>query len=76
MSQGPRYSHTCDSCTFLGRFGDKDLWHCTQDVLPTVIARYGPLGNYTSGMEIARRGLDPDLVEARNRAIHRGLRCD
>lgn len=39
-----------------------------------MIARFGPDGpDYKSGMGAATRSADPHLVEARRRAVERGL---
>lgn len=57
----PQYKHDCGCCEFLGRYhseqdpvGDFDLYYCTKEGLPTVIARYGNAGaDYVSGLSIA-----------------------
>jgi hypothetical protein len=68
------FPNSSDAQTFLGSFDGHDLYFDPQVGLPTVIARYGAAGHeYKSGMEFARRGLDPHLVEARLRAMDRGL---
>lgn len=60
--------------TFLGSFEGHDLYFDPQGGFPTVIARFGPDGpDYKSGMEMATRGTDPHLVEARRRALELGL---
>ncbi len=69
----PRFTHDCDSCNFLGRFGDRDLYvHVgeTRKSSPfqTVIARASSEGSdYESGMSFAF-GLSEALTEARRRA--------
>lgn len=74
MTDEPQYQHDCDECTFLGQYGNYDLYFCTQGGgyrSPTVIARYGNDGpEYTSGMIFA--GSDP-LKEALQRANEAGL---
>jgi len=68
----PRYKHDCDTCTFLGRHGEADLYFCMQHgTMPTVIARFGAGADYTSGLLLA--DVDPYLAEARARAHARGL---
>lgn len=74
-----RFEHDCAKCTFLGQFGDYDLYHCLKQgpEFPTVIARWGDDGpEYNSGMVQADCHTDPRLVEARKRAIARGLRVE
>lgn len=74
MTKGvPRWHHDgCPNCTFLGTMNDWDLYHCTQDgTIPTVIARYSHEGEaYKSGLPALD---DPELAEARKRAILLGL---
>ncbi len=77
--QDPFYEHDCKSCVFLGGLIDivdqyrYDLYFCPQVSLtniPTVIARFGSEGpHYTSGMGSPY----PALIEARKRAINKGL---
>ena len=68
----PQYTHDCDSCTFLGRFDDLDLYYCPQAGRPTVIARCGNDGpEYTSGLPAV--GQIPALTEAARRAEATGL---
>ena len=73
----PRYEHDCDKCQYLGRYSDEqydeaDLYYCDRE--PTVIVRYADDGpSYSSGMVLADRGLNPALVEAKRRAIDKGL---
>jgi hypothetical protein len=73
----PRWPANCDTCTFLGPMAEYDLWHCPQGGLPTVIARYGPAGSYkTESAVFMIKGRDPELREARKRALDRKLQCD
>lgn len=83
-TETPQFEHDSDCCTFLGRFTmeagergwptDYDLYHCMQGGRPTVSARYSSDGpDYFSGMIFGENGQIPALVEARNRAIERGL---
>lgn len=76
----PRYKHDCESCTFLGRHGDADLYFAdhggaTLGYIPsnaTVISRWGDEpSNYSSGLIAAEN--EPDLAAARDLAIARGL---
>lgn len=70
---GPRFTHDCKRCTFLGRHLEDDLYFCEQDVGgPTVIARHGNAPrDYTSGLGLA--GLDLVLAVAREMAKGKGL---
>lgn len=51
----PRHRHCCRGCTFLGRYGEFDLYHCNQAIGgPTVLARFGDDGpDYNSGIVFA-----------------------
>ena len=51
----PRFTHDCDTCTFLGSDEGHDFYFCgSSHPFPTVIARYGSDGpEYASGLEIA-----------------------
>jgi hypothetical protein len=75
VSEPPRYAHDCDRCTFLGRYGEADLYVCRQGILetwPTVVARFSDEGDdYASGLIGA--DYEPNLREARRRATERGL---
>ena len=67
-----RYEHDCANCKPLGEFDEFDLYFCEQGgVGPTVIARFGPDGDYFSGMCFA--DAMPELGEAKRRAIAAGL---
>ena len=70
----PRFTHDCKRCTFLGQFGEFDLYHCDQfqwSRIPTVIARYGnEPWEYASGLDATSI---PELAEAKRRAEERGL---
>lgn len=70
----PRYPNHCQDCTYLGRLDKYDLYHCPQHGLPTVIARFGAGADYKSGMALAK-AVDPELYEARRRALALKLRC-
>ena len=66
----------CKGCIFLGnlREGDTlyDLYYCSQNGMPTVIARYGNDGpDYMSGMNST--SLNP-LKVAKARAVARGFK--
>lgn len=65
---------------FLGRYHDEqfpnsDLYHAMEhDKWPTVFVRFGnDPWDYASGMVFADNGSVPALVEAKKRAIARGL---
>lgn len=86
----PIYPHTGNGA-FLGQFrsdytGESilyDLWYEPQPGIgPTVVARYGPDGDYYSGMIFSKPYTDvtgerqpgiPMLVEARSRAVACGF---
>lgn len=79
MSEEPLFVHDCNSSKFLGTYCCPDnlkwcdLYHCLQfDKYPTVIARWGLDGDYSSGMCFAD-GTAPSLTEAKRRAIKMGL---
>jgi len=71
----PTYEHDCDRCFFLGRSaGFMDLYYCEQmGPMPTIIARYGPEGEYKSGLPMAVTGMDRDLTEGLIRAMDAGF---
>jgi hypothetical protein len=56
MGRKPRWEHDCFDCTWLGPWQDADLYACITGYGPdhlkieTVIARYGPEGEYKSGL--------------------------
>lgn len=84
----PVHRHDCENCTYLGTVqhngGPVDLYHCLQAEsynMPTVIARYGEDGDYTSGVVAAKLyiehgRLDHPLVIALERAKGKGLRVE
>lgn len=62
----PRFDHDCEDCEYLGWYDPKehhkyDLYYCPRE--GTVIARWGPDGQYVSGWH----SLDYRLSEARTR---------
>ena len=71
----PLFIHDCEECMYLGEFNNCDLYYADHGGLPdTVIARYGSDGpEYVSGMIFANKGLIPELVEAKKRAVEQGL---
>lgn len=69
--QQPRHPHDCDCCTFLGHYGEHDLYFCPQGGHPTVIARFGEHGDYLSGLWAA--DFHPELNVAKKRAQNLGL---
>lgn len=51
----PQHKHDCDTCKFLGVYGEFDLYYCPNGG-PTIIARFGSLGpDYTSGLSFGER---------------------
>lgn len=67
-----RYTHDCVDCIFLGQHNEYDLYFCPNT--PTVVARYTSHGpDYASGLVFAKPGIDERLLEAKNRAIKKGL---
>lgn len=68
----PRWEHDCSDCTWLGPLNSADLYACITGYGPdnlkieTVIARYGPEGEYRSGLEFIDK--DAALGSAYNRA--------
>jgi hypothetical protein len=76
----PKYTHDCDKCVFLGTYDDdgipKDLYYCATGGLggPTIVSRFSSEGpDYISGIHFADSGSVPSLVEAKRRAVERGL---
>lgn len=53
FATGPEWEHDCGQCTFIGHSGGMDMYHCTQVGSDTLIARYGPGGDYISGTAFA-----------------------
>jgi hypothetical protein len=74
----PRHEHDCHRCDYLGRFKEYDLYICLRQQeyldLSTVIARYGPQGEYRSGLCFCTRR--PELNQALKRAHERGILKD
>ena len=64
-----RHEHDCEHCKPLGEHGIYDLYFCEQHGSPTVIARFGPDGDYISGMCFADEGV---LLVAKTRAVEAG----
>lgn len=64
-----RYEHDCDYCIPLGQWQEYDLYYCPNE--PTVVARYGELGDYMSGLWAADK-MEP-LGKAKALAVERGL---
>lgn len=71
MTCEPLHEHDCDVCVFLGSWEAYDLYYCPQSGMPTVIARYGTLGSYISGLHATRD--IPALAVAQERARVKGL---
>ena len=73
----PMHKHDCDNCTFLGNFNEYDLYHCPQCGMPTLIARCGEKGEYSSGMAFGykyREDLTNPMGEAWRRSKEKGLK--
>jgi hypothetical protein len=70
MSLEPKHEHDCDACVYLGSDQWYDYYFCPRGD-QTLIARYGPDGQYDSGM--CFYGRNGSITEAGNRAIARGL---
>lgn len=76
MSQ-PAFAHDCSRCAFLGHIecpelGACDLYYCPQDSFgPTVITRFGPDGEYSSGLPFIDRRRA--LAIAAHLAVEKGL---
>jgi len=68
----PRFRHNCKTATFLGRYGEEDLWFQQGQV----VARFGsePQDFMMAGSEMAQ-GVD-SLREAMRRAVDRELEMD
>jgi hypothetical protein len=64
-----QHEHDCDACIPLGEFKEFDLYYHPGRHW-TLIGRFGPDGQYTSGPHIS--GSEP-LIEARKRAAEKGL---
>lgn len=74
----PKFHHDCGACTFLGPFGDSDLYHCPQHGNPTLVVRYSSKGpDYSSFSADTMRSLggcaSVALQEAYKRAKARRL---
>ena len=67
-----RHPHDCEKCSPLGQYNDYDLYYCDQGGWPTVIARYGIDGEYRSGLEFGKTGVDPILSLAYKMAVMNG----
>ena len=76
MPLKPKHPHHCTECVFLGAHIYESVWHdlyyCEQSRnMPTVIARYGPEGDYISGMQFVNHY--PQLKVAEHFAQQKGL---
>ena len=74
-----KHQHDCETCQYLGEFESNgqvyDLYHHDPDIR-TLIARYGPDGEYMSGLCFGIRFQDDPqnpLGEAYRRAKQQGL---
>jgi hypothetical protein len=72
QTASPLYKHDCNTCQFLGRFEEFDLYFC-ESSFPTVIARYGKEEKYKSGMCFATPDIDQSLYAAKLVAIEKGI---
>lgn len=69
MLDEPLHEHDCECCTYLGTMDKHDLYVCPSE--PTVIARYGPDGDYKSGLAFVNHS---ELLRvAADLALERGL---
>lgn len=67
----PQFEHDCETCVFLGRFNECDLYIHPETHI-TVIARWDSDGpKYASSLVFI--GVVPELTEAARRAVDRGL---
>lgn len=67
----PIHEHDCDECHFLGNYeGEMDLYYHKRGD-ETVIARYGEMGDYMSGLYFVDR--NPALAEALSRWKKRNI---
>lgn len=68
----PVYEHDCEACKWLGPFEFEgqhyELYY--HDEPKTVIARFGPDGDYVSGLSFI--DVDPVITEAAIRAVSEG----
>jgi len=74
MVDGPKWPHDCEECIYLGTkfyVTTWDLYHCSQSIHQTVIARRGEGGDYVSGIDFI--DWDPILALAYVRAQKAGL---
>ena len=72
----PLHKHDCQSCIYLGTFGEDDLYYHPGQ-RPTLIARYGIDGNYASGLifgEAEQNDMNSSLGEAYRRSKTLGLK--
>lgn len=71
----PRFRHDCDTCIFLKRYGNHDLYYCPGE--HTVVARYGDDGpDYKSGWNAGCEGINSGggpLAAAVWETVERGL---
>lgn len=78
VDQLPIHEHDCDHCIFLGVFINHDLYyHKGKEGYSrgSVIARYGSLGDYYSGLFFGyydRNDLNSPIGEAFRRAVELG----
>lgn len=67
-----RYEHDCNSCKYLGRHEEYDLYFCSNE--PTVVARYSDHGpDYIAGLMFAKPDINMALHEAKIRSIKYGF---
>ncbi len=68
------FKHDCENCTYLGTFEGRDLYACARNnIVDTVIARYGNQGSeYASGLAFSWGQIEC-LTEARERAEKLGM---
>lgn len=60
----PIHEHDCDKCVFVGGMNEVDMWFCNEERPMTVICRYGPNGDYGSGMQPAINQIRHNTIDA------------
>ena len=71
-----RFEHDCENCTYLGPYSNFDLYVCIDKhgFIQTVVARYGRLDDYKSGLAFVQ--YNPSLLEALIRAKALGFKIN
>jgi len=71
--KGPRHEHDCECCSFLGRYNEFDLYFCSTKG-PTIIARYGALEQYYSGLIFGLANRSTKFADAMREALIRAVK--